>query len=195
MRTFRALLVISTTAPILVGCTPMRGGGSPRANNRIAVVETEKVFNEYKKSIDRKTEVDTKANELFEKGRDLKAQKTALQNELEKYEVGSPEYEAEQKKIDDLSTKEKSFEEELRKLYQSRDSIIQEINLEIIREIRAMASDRGYDVVLEKQLVLKGLSRQPLSWPLTHYVRPSLDMTTDLIERLNSKYLRAKNAN
>jgi Skp family chaperone for outer membrane proteins len=161
-----------------------------QARSRIGVVDTDKIFQRYHKSQDRWQKISAQAEDIMELVADLKAQHTAATTEQAKHPTGSPEFIEQQRILDELLTKAPGLETQRQQIIQIKAAVIAELNAEILREVERVGSDHNLDLVLEKRLVLKGLSARPISWSLVHYVKPALDLTSRVIEVLNDKYRR-----
>ena len=187
-----AVATVALIACAGTGCAPVRGVESSGRATRLGIVDTEEVFNRYRKSVDRKQEIDVQASVVFDRAGALKSSRTELRNEQSKHAPGSPEFETAQAALDELEVKVGPLEEELRRLSGLFDDVIAEINLEIQQAVSRIGSDRNLEAVFEKRMVLKGIGPRRIARPLVHYAQPHLEITEDTIERLNREYLRTK---
>lgn len=153
------------------------------AEFKFAVIDTQVVFDEYKKA--------QEANKVIEKA------VSRLKNEIENARK-------EMKDMEERLTKQKLFLDDSEKLAQMQDDIIikqqeiqsqieagqraieekrQELAEPILKEIEDLVKEigekQGYSMILEKRLV-------------TLYVDPKYDLTEYVIKRLNEKYEEEK---
>jgi len=194
MNSQRAIQSASMLVVCLVSIAIGSGCMTPRQTqvSKIGVVDSEDVFNRYRKSTDRRKEIDRGLDEVMTEVRRMKEEEAGLKESITSSPEGSPIYEEAKKKLENLKGQVPDVETEVKKLYRRRDDIIAELNLEIVREVRRVASERGLGTVFEKRIVMKGLGPRPLSWPLIHYTEPDLEITDSVVERLNETYLRGK---
>ncbi len=185
LRRLQSLFAVLSTLLVAAGCAPRPAAPS---RLRIGIVDTDRVFQGYDKSQDRWRKISSQADDIIGRVADLRAQHTAAKNEQTKHEAGSPEFEEQQRVIDEIEAKVPDLETQRQQILQAKSSVIAELNAEILREVRLVGSDRGLDLVIEKRMVVQGLAPRPISWSLVHYSRPGIDLTDRVIDVLNRRY-------
>ena len=59
---------------------------------------------------------------------------------------------------------------------------------EITADIQKYAEGLEIDVVMEKKFTGEQKGDLRSVWPIVHYVKPELDITADIVKRLNAQY-------
>ena len=155
---------------------------------RIAVVDIAEVFENYtkKKDVEARLEKQVKAEEakMQEKEKEYKG----LLEELKNVEDGTEQHKTLTLKKIELEYQVKNRQKELLKEFQDKQvSALREIRDEITAEITQYATAMDIDLVLEKKISAEGKG-QSINWPVVHFVKPELDITQDIVKRVNAKY-------
>ena len=71
---------------------------------------------------------------------------------------------------------------------------LREIKEEITSEIEIYAQAYDLDLVLEKTVNAEGDPRGGVSfqWPIVHYAKPEIDITSQIVKRLNERYQKVR---
>jgi Skp family chaperone for outer membrane proteins len=154
----------------------------------IAVVNISEVFENYekKKEIEKKLEDEIKAEEKKFNAKQEELKK--VQELLKNLQEGSKEHKETTVKGKTLEYELKNWEKELVKQFQDKQmNALKEIRGEITDDIEKYATGMGIGIVLEKQVAAEGKNNS-VRWPIAHYVKPELEITADIIQRLNAGY-------
>ena len=157
----------------------------------IAVVNISEIFENYekKKDIEAKLEAEIKVEEkkFIEKQEELKKSQAELKNVQE----GTERHKELTVKGKTLEYELKSWEKELVKIFQEKQmNALKEIRDEITTDIDKYRTGMGIGIVLEKQVSAEGKSNS-VRWPIVHFVTPELEITGEIIKRLNTGYGKA----
>jgi len=154
---------------------------------RIAVVDTEKVFQDSvwgKKALE---EMDKATEGWQKKGEDIEKELTRLEEELTKQRTFLDNKEEEKKLQDQIDSKrlegQNLIQEGNLALKQKQQELMEPIIQEIKDLIKRIAVEEKYDLVLEKQLDI---------YKIVLYVNPELDITNKVTAMLDKSY-RDKN--
>ncbi|HGE71150.1 TPA: OmpH family outer membrane protein [Candidatus Poribacteria bacterium] len=154
---------------------------------RIAVVDTEKVFQDSvwgKKALE---EMDKATEGWQKKGEDIEKELTRLEEELTKQRTFLDNKEEEKKLQDQIDSKrlegQNLIQEGNLALRQKQQELMEPIIQEIKDLIKRIAVEEKYDLVLEKQLDI---------YKIVLYVNPELDITNKVTAMLDKSY-RDKN--
>ena len=157
---------------------------------RIAVVNIYDVFESYEKKKDMENrfvaEADVEKKKLLDQQKEYKK----LIEERKNVQEGSERHMELTLKIGEFEYKMKNLEKELFKKFEEKKRLaLDEIQKEITAEIKKYAEGLEIDLVLEKQIVAgTGDRTDSIRWPIVHYVKPELEITADIIKRLNAQY-------
>ncbi len=193
MKTKYQLLAIGATA-LAVACSGVLGQITPAPRNfkppRIAVVDVAEVFEGYAKKKDRETQLEVELKAEEKKHQALIAEYKALVEELKNVEDGTEKHKEVTLKKVNSEYEIKNREKELMKEFEEKHfKFVGEMRGEILKDLESYAASMEIDLVLEKKVVTPGKTpRQGSQWPVVHYVKPELDITQDLIKRLNAQY-------
>lgn len=156
---------------------------------KIAVVDTEKVFQESiwgKKALE---EMDKATAEWQKKGEQIDNELTKLEADLTKQRTFMENKEEEQKLQDQIDSKrlegQNLIQEGQTSLKQKQQELMDPIIQEIKDLIKKMAMEEKLDLVLEKQLDI---------YKIVLYVNPELDITSKVTVMLDKSY-KDKNPN
>jgi Skp family chaperone for outer membrane proteins len=154
---------------------------------RVAVVDISAVFEDYGKKKDRQDELQKETKTVEDKLKDLEKRYKEINAELGNLEAGPSKNEKLVEKVKlEIDVKELK-ERELKRLEETTNKYLQEIRDEISAEIQTMARSLDVDIVFEKTVAA---AREGPRWPIIHYVKPELDITKEVLDRLNARYTR-----
>jgi len=156
---------------------------------KIAVVDTEKAFQESvwgKKALE---EMEKEASGWQKKGEQIDNELTKLESDLTKRQQFLENKDEEQKLQDQIDSKrlegQTLIQEGQASLKQKQQELMDPIIQEIKDLIKKIAMEDGYDLVLEKQLDI---------YKIVLYVNPELDITSKVTVMLDKSY-KDKNQN
>jgi len=157
---------------------------------RVAVVDISEVFENYqkKKDIEGQLEAQIKTEEKqFEEGQE---QLKTVNAELKNVQEGGAKHKELVLKKTELEFQLKNRQKEILKEFQEKQfNALKEIRSEITADIEKYAQAMEIDLVLERKVSAEGKGNlQPVHWPIVHYVKPELEITGDIIKRLNAQY-------
>jgi len=154
---------------------------------RVAVVDISAVFEDYGKKKDRQDELQKSTKEVEEKLKDLERRYKDINAEINNLEPGPAKNEKLLEKVKlEIDVKELK-DRELKKLEEIQLRYLQEIRDEISAEIQTFSRSLDLDIVIEKTVAA---AREGPRWPIVHYVKPELDITKEILDRLNARYTR-----
>jgi Skp family chaperone for outer membrane proteins len=154
---------------------------------RIAVVDVSTVFEDYGKKKDRQSELQASTKEVEDKLKELEKRYKEINAEITNLEPGPGKNEKLLEKVKlEIDVKELK-DRELKKLEETQIRYLQEIRDEISAEIQAYARSLDLDMVVEKTVAA---AREGPRWPIVHHVKPELDITKEILDRLNARYNR-----
>ena len=172
LSTIVALLFISVNIPVFA-----------QSSVKIAVVDTEKVFQDSvwgKKAFE---EIEKASAEWQQKGVQIEKDLTKLQEELTKQRTFLDNKEEEQKLQDQIDSKTLEGQNLVQQgntvLRQKQQELMDPIVQEIKDLIKKIAIEEKYDLVLEKQLDI---------YKIVLYVNPELDITNRVTVMLDKSY-------
>ena len=152
---------------------------------RAAVVDISVIFEDYQKKIDRESEMKEQTKGIEEKLKELEKRYKEIQSELGNLAEGPKKREKQVQKYT-LELEVKEYKEgELKRLEEMQLRHVQEIRDEIEAEIQAYAKSNDIDLILEKTVTA---AREGPRWPICHFAKPELDISRDILGRLNSRY-------
>jgi Skp family chaperone for outer membrane proteins len=145
---------------------------------RIAVLESSRLFDGFNKMKD----AETRLKEDRKRVKELKDQKRQAEEELKSVQPFT-------KRHRELALRVKELEYDALELEQGAGRTFLEslskLRLEVKTGIEKYAEGRELDLVLERKLVFQDENGGNSAFPVVHYARPELDITSDLIELLN----------
>ncbi len=159
---------------------------------RIAVVDISEVFENYGKKKDIESQLEAQIKGEEEKFREKEGELKATLEELKNVQEGTEKHQQLVLKKTKLELELKNRQKEIFNEFQEKQAnALKEIRNEITGEIEKYAVAMEIDLVLEKKVAAeqKGNFRSG-HWPIVHYVRPELEITDDIIKRLNARYSR-----
>lgn len=154
---------------------------------RLAVVDTPTVFANYAKKQALEQTSRSEKTKLEAKLESLECRRSKLAEELKHME----ETQAEEKLVEKfrLELKIKWLKEnDLPAILKKNLEYVDVIRAEIENSIDKFAKAEALDMVLEKTFVLETGGPVPLRWPVVHFAKPELDITGEIILRLNDLY-------
>lgn len=156
---------------------------------RIAVLEVSRLFANYNKKKDVEKKLQAEMKEEEERFRELKTQQRQTVEELKNLQSGTPRHRELTIRSREQEYDLKTMEDELYKKFLKRkfDSL-KEINIELSKDIGKLATALELDLVLEKTVLAEAEGGASFHWPVVHYARPEIDITDELITRLNLQY-------
>lgn len=192
MNTRRAIVVfLCIGALALLGQRAVRSFRPPRT----AVVDITSVFDGYLKKQDRE-------KDLAGESRDVQDKFKALEQKLKEITADVKLMQPGQLRNDKLLEKArleldlKELEnKELVRLRDTQTRFLREIKEEITTEIEIFAQAYDLDLVLEKTVSAEGDPRAGgvgFQWPIVHYAKPEIDITAQIIRRLNDRYEKVR---
>ncbi len=191
MNTRAAIVILmSLGALVLVGQRASQTFRPPRA----AVVDISKVFDGYLKKQDRQ-------KDLTNESRGVQSKFEALQQKLKEITADVKLMQAGQRRNEKLLEKAKLEIEvkelenkELLRLQETQVRFLREIKEEITSEIEIYAQAYDLDLVLERTVNAEGDPRGGASfqWPIVHYAKPEIDITAQIVKRLNERYQKVR---
>lgn len=174
---------------ILVGQRATRTFRPPRT----AVVDISQVFDGYLKKQDRQ-------KDLTNESRGIQSKFEALQTKLKEIDADVQLMQQGQRRNEKLLDKAKLEIEvkelenkEVLRLQQTQIKFLREIKAEISSEIEIYAQAYDLDLVLEKTVNAEGDPRgMSFQWPIVHYAKPEIDITSQIVKRLNERYQKVR---
>lgn len=148
-------------------------------NLKIAVVDTDKVFGDSIWGKNAVLEMEKEAEKWQKEGERIDKELAALEEKLAKQRSFLDDKEQEQKLENEIENKrmegQKLVQDGNAKLKIKRDELLQPILEEVKEIIRKLAIEEGYDLVLEKQLIVL-------------YSSPEIDITSKVTVMLDKVY-------
>jgi Skp family chaperone for outer membrane proteins len=152
---------------------------------RTAVVDISVIFEDYQKKIERESDMKQQTKTIEDKLKDLEKRYKEIQSEIGNLAEGPKKQERLLDKFKlELEVKEYK-ERELKRLEETQLRHVQEIREEIEAEIQAYAKSNDLDLILEKTVTA---AREGPRWPICHFSKPELDISRDILQRLNARY-------
>jgi Skp family chaperone for outer membrane proteins len=155
---------------------------------RTAVVDVSQIFEAYDKKRDRQEQFQAEIKVAEEKVKDLEKKVKEIAQELLNLETGDAKKDKELEKFSlerDIKDLKQSAMEQLRK---KQSQYIEEIRDEIGVEINAYAQAQDLDLVIERTFLAEPGPEGGFRWKIVHFAKPEIDITTEIAERLNSRY-------
>jgi len=183
-----AMTAVTLVAAALAG-NPAQNSLMPRAFKppRVAVVDINEIFENYQKTIDIRSrfeaEMRVKENKFKEEQNILQK----LKDELKNVQEGTERHKELTLQIQNKDYDLKNWQKKILKEFQERQiNALKEIKDEIVADIERYARGLELDIVFEKQVAAGQLNQ--IRWPIVHYVKPELEISGDIIKRLNTQY-------
>ena len=154
-----------------------------------AVVDIAEVFELYAKKSDRQAEFQAEIKGVEDKLKGLEKQYKDVVQEIPQLESGARKNDLMLQKLR-LEMEVKDLKEkELERLRTTQMKLLEELRSEITEEIKAYAEAMNLDLVFEKTVTADtDGGRAGFRWPIVHYVKPELEITKEIADRLNSRY-------
>ena len=176
-------------AVVLLGQRAARTFRPPRT----AVVDISEVFDGYLKKQDLQKDltnesrgVQSKFQALQQKLKDIAADVKLMQQGHKRNEklVEKARLEIDAKEMEN---------KEFQRLQQTQIKFLKEIKSEISSEIEIYAHAFDLDLVLEKTVNAEGDPRgMSFQWPIVHFAKPEIDITSQIVKRLNERYQKVR---
>jgi len=153
-----------------------RSQSAPTIAGVVAVVDTQRVFEEYTETQKAQAELDRAVKRLEDEGKTLDGEIRSLEERLTKQRL----FIEDENKVREMENTIREKRDELQRLVQlgqealsEKEQLLTDPILHEIRDtIRGLGEEEGYDLLLEKRLVVL-------------YHRGGMDLTDDIITRLN----------
>jgi len=190
----RVQLAAIGAATVAIACSGVFGQITPAPRTfkppRIAVVDVAEVFEGYAKKKDREAQLEVELKAEEKKHLTMMSEYKASIEELKNVEDGSEKHKELTLKKANFEYEIKAREKELMKEFEEKHfKFVAEMRGEILKDLETYAASMDIDMVIEKKVVTPGKTpRQGSQWPIVHYAKPELDITQDLIKRLNAQY-------
>ncbi|MAF10364.1 hypothetical protein CMK11_07930 [Candidatus Poribacteria bacterium] len=153
-----------------------RSQGGPTIAGSVAVVDTERVFEEYTETQKAQKVLDNALSTLEERGKELDDEIRALEERLTKQRLFIEDESKVRLMEDDIRQKRADLQDLVRlgqeALAEKQDELTEPILQEIRDTIRTVGEDDGFDLLLERRLVVL-------------YHRDGMDITDRIITLLN----------
>jgi len=197
MRTDRLFLAgalsVAGIASISIAAAGIKGGspGEPRTFRppRIAVLDVSKLFQGYGKAKDLDDRIKGEIREGQKMLRDLRSRQRKALDDLKNLKAGTKAHRDATLEAKGLEIDLQQLETDLEvKINAEQLAALKELRLDVATDIEKYATGLELDLVLEKTLFADGEKGKVLPWPIVHYARPEIDITDDLIRRLNEQY-------
>jgi Skp family chaperone for outer membrane proteins len=182
------LALVALTCTFLAGVQGVRAFKPPRT----AVVSIGEVFEGYQKKKDRQAQFQARIKEVDEKLKDLEKKYKDLEAEIRNLEEGEKKDLKERDLLGVKQEAEKLKKVGLSSLKETQLKFLKELKEEIKLELDQFAEAMDIDILLEKRVTAEA-AEGGFEWPIVHYAKPELDVTKEIIGRLNSRY-RPENA-
>ena len=190
MNTRTAIVIfLCLGALVLVGQRGARTFRPPRT----AVVDISEVFDGYLKKQDRQKDLTNESRGVQSKFQALQQKLKDIASDVKLMQPGQKRNEKllEKAKLE-IDVKELENKELLR-LQQTQIKFLREIKEEITSEIEIYAQAYDLDLVLEKTVNAEGDPRgMSFQWPIVHYAKPEIDITSQIVKRLNERYQKVR---
>ena len=158
---------------------------------RTAVVDISKVFDDYRKQIDKSAELKAAVEKTTRLLDALKEGITIKEEELKSIKQESPTY---VKILSEALELKRKFREAQKKgtadIAKQQTDIIKMIRAEISKEIELVATAKELDLVLEKAVTAELQRGAGFHWKIVHFSKPEYDITKEVTDRLNQRYKR-----
>jgi Skp family chaperone for outer membrane proteins len=179
--------LLATCAAVSIAAIGLFGADAEKLFRppRTGVVDISIVFEEYLKKLDRETEMKGETKAIEERLKELEKRYKEIQSEIGNLAEGPKKQERQLEKYK-LELEVKDYKErEFKRLEEKQLRHVQEIRDEIEAEIQAYAKSNDLDIVLEKTVTA---ARDGPRWPICHFAKPELDISREIVTRLNDRY-------
>ncbi|MCD6505862.1 OmpH family outer membrane protein [Candidatus Poribacteria bacterium] len=147
---------------------------------RIAVVNTQEVFDKYLKTQEAQVKLNEEISKLEEQGKKMSEDLRTLQEKYDKQRIFIDDKKKEQEMLQQIERKKEEIRQFIQAGQQQLDKKRQELTEPIIKEIdqvvQQIGKEEGFDLIVDKIATL--------------YVNPQFDITEKVIQILNQKYLK-----
>jgi Skp family chaperone for outer membrane proteins len=155
---------------------------------RTAVVDVTQVFEAYDKKRDRQDQFQIEIKDAEDKVKDIDKKVKDIAQEIQNLEPGKARTDKEFDKLK-LEREIKDLKQsEMDRLHKKQGEYINEIRDEIEAEISAYAQAVDLDLVIEKTFLAEPGPEGSFRWRIVHFAKPEIEITTEIAERLNSRY-------
>jgi outer membrane protein len=178
----------------LVGCSLLASAAGVQAQNKVGVVDMNKVFSGYYKTKDAENKINEarevakkELNDRLESHKQMLDEINQLNKDLESPALSKQAKEDKSKKRDEKVGQFQQLENEIKEFKQTREKQLQEqavrMRNQIVEEIMKLVSDKvksdGYDLVLDK-------SGQSLNGVMiVLYSKDNMEFSDDIVSSLN----------
>ncbi len=177
------------TVAILLGLIWVEAGLNG-AELRIAVVDFQRVFMSYEKRGELQKALDARKEKMNKELAAIEKELKAKQSDLDVLQPGTKEYTEVQGKVIELETLLEVTKRRFQfQLEQEQRGHMQRLLSDLDKQLQAYAKEHGIDLILSRYISDPRLAR-PLFIAL--YSKPELDITDEIIKRLNSEYQKEK---
>ncbi len=167
----------------LIVSTNVRSQGGPTIYKAVAVVDTQRVFEEYTETQKAQEELDGAVRRLEDEGQALDEEIRSLEERLTKQRL----FIEDESKVREMELTIREKRDKLQQLVQlgqealagREQELTEPILIEIRDTIRAYGEAEGYDMLMEKRLVVL-------------YHREGMDITDDIVTILNERAAEAE---
>ncbi|HEX28632.1 TPA: OmpH family outer membrane protein [Candidatus Poribacteria bacterium] len=147
---------------------------------RIAVVNTQEVFDKYLKTQEAQVKLNEEISKLEEQGKKMSEDLRTLQEKYDKQRIFIDDKKKEQEMLQQIERKKEEIRQFIQAGQQQLDKKRRELTEPIIKEIdqvvQQIGKEEGFDLIVDKIATL--------------YVNPQFDITEKVIQILNQKYLK-----
>ncbi len=159
---------------------------------RTAVVDISEVFESYQKKLDRQEVLNEQSVALEAKFKELDGKIQQATSSIQLLEPGPKQDEKVLEKTRLEIERNKLRSEDLKKLRETQIRFLKELREEIAKEIETYREAFDLDLILEKSVTadVDPKAGGGFRWPIVHAVKPELDITGQILSRLNDKYQR-----
>jgi len=182
-------------------CALSMAGRSALADTKIAVVNVPEVSEKYDRTKDLESHFDNVRKSLQQQRDDLKQKVERTTKSLnEDFKPGTEEYRTRRKELAMMEAQLQYFvDSEGKQIEAELAESLRSIFDDIQTVIRAVAEEKGFDLVLVADAMPPGAPdstqqvRQQIVLQKVLYASPRVDITGEVVTRLNDKYRAAKN--
>ena len=196
------MTLVSLAATMVLAGVAQAAGAQADPQAKVAIVNVALASESYAKTSD----LEAQFEQLRVKFRDeISAKRDRLERGVkalrEEFKPGTAEFDQRQRELAQLEWELQYFQEvEGRKLERSLAASLRQIFADIQRAVGQVAQERGYDVVLAADALppdapdTTNMARQQILLQKVLYWNPRVDLTQDVIARLNAQYQGARPA-
>lgn len=185
-----AIALLALGAAGLVGFKSAQNFRPPR----MAIVDISEVFENYEKKNARQEVLAAEAKKVETSLKELETRLQTINEEVQLLQAGE--------KRKNLLLEKAQLEIEMKdvgareanRLREKQLGFLRDLREEIGREIEVYAEAYDLDVVVERSVTADpgGQSRAEFRWPIVHFAKPEIDITQQIIQRLNERYRKSR---